>query len=404
MFGIEAYANENMVYLFFCVFILVGMYLWSHHWKKGKMNAFAHIESMKKIADSVSVPKRVFKRMLMCAIYLLLVFALMRPQGNPDQELEDDAPKDENKTVSASLSLEDIKKDGEGGEGKKVKVRESARDIIFLLDVSASMGAEDLYPNRLQKAREIISDIISALDGEHVGLVVFTSVPSVKCILTLDYTYFKRVLEDVEINDNDFAGTKFTPALEEIFDRQFDFSENKFKELIIITDGGDTDLEGLEGADKTAFENNIYSMVEEAHEENDIRVHAIGLGTPGGAIIHGVKDQHGNPVRSGLNEEFLKTIGEKARGVYVSVKDSFVDIKSIYRNNIATGGPEDLQKEKEIEVDKDKLKELVQKQKEREDQKVVYEEFYIYPLALAIALLLIEFFITDRKKRRETMP
>ncbi|MCP4694429.1 MAG: VWA domain-containing protein [Desulfobacterales bacterium] len=400
MFGVEAYAAENMVYLFFCVFILVGLYLWSHHWKARKMDAFAHMASMKKIADSVSAPKRALKRALMCAVYLLLVFALMRPQGNPDQELENGAPKEDAKTVSASLSLEEIEKGDDGEKGKKVTVRESARDIILLLDVSASMGAEDLYPNRLRKAKEIIRDIVSALDGEHVGLVVFTSTPSVKCILTLDYTYFKGVLELVTINDNDFAGTRFTPALEEIFDRQFDFSENKHKELIIITDGGDTDLEGLEGEDKTAFENNIHALVRQAHEENDIRVHVIGLGTPGGAIIHGVKDRHGNPVRSGLNEPFLKAISQNGEGVYVSVKDANVDMKTIYRENIAVGGADDLEKEKEITVDPDKLKELVRKQKEREEQKVVYEEFYIYPLALGLLLLLVEFFLTDRKKRQ----
>ncbi len=400
MVGVEAYAAEHMVYLFFCVFILVGLHLWSHHWKTRKMNAFAHVESMRKIADSVSKPGRVLKCALIWAVYLLLVFALMRPQGNPDQELENGEPGEDAKTVTSSLSLEEIQKGGEDEKGAKVKVRESARDIIVLLDVSASMGAEDLYPNRLQKAKEIIRDIISALDGEHVGLVVFTSTPSVKCVLTLDYTYFKRVLEDVVINDNDFAGTRFTPALEEIFDRQFDFSENKHKELIIVTDGGDTDLEGLEGEDKAAFETGILSLAREAREENDIRVHVIGLGTPGGAIVHGVKDRHGGAVRSGLNEPFLKAVSQNGEGVYVSVKDSHVDMKTIYRENIAVGGSEEMEKEKEITVDQEKLKELVQKQKEREEQKVVYEEFYIHPLALAILLLLVEFFISDRKKHR----
>ena len=397
MFGIESYANENLVYLFFPVFILVGLYLWAHHWKVRKMAAFAHIDSMRKIADSASPFKKIVKRVMMCAVYLLLVFSLMRPQGNPDQELEDKTPKDENKKISASLSLEDMEKN-EGDEGKKVKVREAARDIIFLLDVSASMGAEDLFPNRLQKAKEMIRDVISALDGEHVGLVVFTSIPSVKCVLTLDYTYFKQILDNVTINDNDFAGTKFTPALEEIFERQFDFSDNKFKDLIIITDGGDTDMEGLKGPDRKSFEDQIYMMAETAHKENGIRVHAIGLGTKAGSIVHGVKDRQGNPVRSSLNEDFLKSISRKAEGVYVSVEDSYVDMKEIFRKNIAVGGSEDFFKEKEIELDQDMLKELVQKQKEEEEQKVVYEEFYVYPLALAIFLLLMEFFISERRK------
>jgi Ca-activated chloride channel homolog len=398
MFGIEAYANENAVYLFFCIFIIIGIYLWSYHWKASKMEAFAHIDSMKKIADSVSLPKKLTKRTLVCIAYLLLVFSLMRPQGNPDQELNNETHEEKKKTISSALSLEDIK--NKKGKGTKIKVRESARDIIFLLDVSASMGAEDLYPNRLQKAKDMILDIVSALDGEHIGLVIFTSVPSVKCILTLDYSYFKKVLEGVEINDNDFAGTKFTPSLEEITGRQFDFSENKYKDLIIITDGGDTDLEALDDTDKAAFEKEIYDHAKMAFDEKGIKIHSIGLGTKAGSIVHGVKDSQGNPVRSSLNEEFLKNISRNAKGIYVSVEDSYVDMKEIYKNNIAVEGPTDKEIEKEIDIDPDKLKELVQKQKEKEEKKVVYEEFYIYPLILAVFLLFAEFFISEKKRIR----
>ncbi len=396
MFGIEAYANEQLVYLFFTVFIFVGLYLWAYHWKLRKMVAFAHIESMKKIADSVSVPKACIKRALICIAYLLLIFSLMRPQGNPDQKLKGDAKDKKDKEISTSLSIEDMKKNK--GKGLKVKVRESARDILFLLDVSASMGAEDLYPNRMEKAKDMIRDIISGLDGEHVGMVVFTSIPSVKCVLTLDYNYFKQVLDNVRINDNDYAGTKFSPALKEIIDRQFDFSENKYKDLIIITDGGDTDLEGLKGEDKKAFANSIYDIAEQGFDEKRIRIHTVGLGTRAGSIVLGVKDSNGNPVRSSLNEEFLKNISQKAKGIYVSVEDSHVDMKEIFRKNIAIQGPYDLEKEREIELDEDKLKELVQKQKEKEEKKVVYEEFYIYPLILAVILLVVEFFISEKKR------
>jgi Ca-activated chloride channel family protein len=205
----------------------------------------------------------------------------------------------------------------------------------------------------------------------------------------------------VRINDNDYAGTKFSPALKEIIDRQFDFSENKYKDLIIITDGGDTDLEGLKGEDKKAFANSIYDIAEQGFDEKRIRIHTVGLGTRAGSIVLGVKDSNGNPVRSSLNEEFLKNISQKAKGIYVSVEDSHVDMKEIFRKNIAIQGPYDLEKEREIELDEDKLKELVQKQKEKEEKKVVYEEFYIYPLILAVILLVVEFFISEKKRGRK---
>lgn len=395
--GITAYANENLVYLFFLVFFLIGLFVWSYHDKKIKMAAFAHIASMKKIADSVSMPGRIAKRVCLGLVYLLLVFSLIRPQGEPDKVLKEAEKGDDgaNKTVSSSLSLEDIQKKE---KGETVKVRENARDIIFLLDVSASMSAPDLYPDRLEKAKYLIRDIIACLDGEHVGLVVFTSVPSVKCVLTLDYTYFKQVLEAVAINDNDYAGTKFMPALKEIVDRQFDFSENKYKDLIVITDGGDTTLETLEGTEKASFEKSFFDLAKTAYEEKGIKIHTIGMGTKGGAIIPGVKDEKGNPVKSNLNEALLKGISNNAKGVYVAVEDSMVNMAEIFKTHMAPDEKMDI--EKEMEVDPDKLKELVQKQKEEEEQKVVYEEYYIYPLFLAILILIAEFFIPERKRIR----
>jgi len=397
VFGIETYANLQLFYLLFGVFILAGIFLWSYHWKQARSASFAHIKSMAKIADTISKPKRITKRVLLCLAYLLLIFAIMRPQGHPDQKLNEPETGQQDKKISASLSMEDIK--GNGGKGTKVKVRESARDIIFLLDVSASMGAEDLYPNRLSKAKEMINDIVSALDGEHVGLVVFTSVPSVKCVLTLDYTYFRQVLNEVKINDNDFAGTKFGPALSEVIHKQFDYSDNEYKELIIITDGGDTDIEGLTGADRTAAENAIYSLCEEAYKDKGIRIHTIGIGTKAGSVLLGVKDAQGKAVKSRLNEEFLREISKRAKGINIAAADSFVDMKEIYLDKIVAGTRKEISKE--VEVNKDRLKELVEKQKEEGEQKIVYQELYVWPLLIALLLLITEFFITDRKKIRQ---
>ena len=396
MFGIEAYGNPNLVYLFFPVLLLIGLFIWSYHWKKSKMDAFAHSVSMGKIADSVSMPLRIVKRVLICLGYIFLVYALMRPQGSLDQKIDDGgADQSEKKQTTSDISLEDMQqKDG----GEKVKIRENARDIIFLLDVSASMAAPDLYPNRLEKAKYMIRDIVSCLDGEHIALVVFTSVPSVKCILTLDYTYFKQILDKVTINDNDYAGTQFTPALKEIIDRQFDFSENKFKDLIIITDGGDTTLEQLGGSEKDAFEASLFTLSENAYKDKGISIHTIGMGTRAGAIVQGIKDENGQPVKSSLNEDFLKGIAHHAKGVYVAVEDSNVNMADIYKKHIAPEGRIDL--EKEMTLDADKLKELVQKQKEEEERKVVYKEYYAYALALAILLIALEFFIPERKRAR----
>ena len=398
---IQNHANAHLYFLFFGALLLIGLYYWSALRKAARIAAFAHVDSMNKIADRLSKPKQLIKRILMVCAYLLLIYSIMRPQGAAQPQ--GDSKEQENAAIESKLSLEDMQKDAE--DGNKVKVRDSARDVIFLLDVSGSMGVEDLYPNRLQKAKDMISDMLTVMKSEHVALVIFTSVPSVKCVLTLDHTYFKDVLSSVVINDNDFKGTRFTPALTEIIERQFDFSDNKYKELIVITDGGDTQAEGLSGESKKQFEQSIYDLAKKGFDEKKIRIHTVGLGTRGGAIIKDesgaiLKDENGQPVRSSLNEAFLQNISKNSQGVYVPAADSNINMEEIYQNKIAVER-QDMIKEKEIEVNKDSLKELVQKQKSKEEQKILYQEFYFYPLFFVILLLIIEFSLNTRKTVRK---
>nr|MBF0223042.1 hypothetical protein [Desulfobulbaceae bacterium] len=124
----------------------------------------------------------------------------------------------------------------------------------------------------------------------------------------------------------------------------------------------------------------------------------IGLGNKAGAIVRGVKDEQGQTVKSSLNEEFLSKISENAKGVTVSAADSFVDMKKIYLEKIAAGSQEEIGRE--VEIDQDRLNELVEKQKEEGEQKIVYQEFYVWPLLLALLLLVAEVFISDKKKIR----
>lgn len=391
--GIEKYGNEIAIYLMFGSIVVAMILYYSFQWKRKKMLEFAHMDSAKKIFEAISLKKRIFKACLITMSFIFLIVALMRPQGLPDQEKKD--AKKKNKTEVVKKIDED--KSGKGND-RKVRMRESARDIIFLLDVSASMGAEDLTPNRLEKAKDFIIDIVEVLKGEHVGLVVFTSVPSVKCVLTLDYTYFKQVLRSVEINDNDYAGTKFTPALNEIINKQFDFSDNKYKELILITDGGDTELESLKGENKTAFAKQIYDLCEKGYGENQIRIHTLGIGTKSGSILQGIKNYNGKRVRSSLNAAFLQKISQVAKGVYIPVADGDLDLKSVYTNEIAKNSELEEERVKEVLIKQKKLNNYVQKQKETEERKIIYRELYYIPLLISLLLLTLEFYISDKKR------
>jgi len=147
------------------------------------------------------------------------------------------------------------------------------------------------------------------------------------------------------------------------------------------------------------MENSIYDLSGEGYDTKGIRIHTIGLGSRDGSVIQGVKDKNGQVVKSSLNEDFLKNISARAKGINISVADGLVDIKDIYLSKITTEANNE--KLKEIEMDKNRLKELVEKQKEKGEQKIVYKELYTYPLLLALILLLAEFFISEKKSTRK---
>ncbi len=393
MFGFSEFNNPNNAYLIFLIFAIAILYYWSWVWKKKKVKEFAHIESIKKIADQTSNAKRLAKMILVGLAFICLVFSLMRPLGKLD-ELGNDDKADENKKEKAG----DLEIAGDEDQKQlKVKVKDSARDIIFMLDVSASMSAEDLYPNRLEKAKDYILDLVDKLKGEHIGLVVFTSAPSVKCVLTLDYTYFRQVLQSVVINDNDYGGTQFKPSLEEVLLKQFDFSENKQKDLIIITDGGDTQLEGLTGDAKKSLENEIYDLVKNANEKNDIRIHAIGIGTMGGSVIQGVKDEHGNFVRSGLQEEFLMGLSQSANGIYISAEDGDLSLGSFYEQYVKKTNSKG-NEEQDVDMNRDSLNKMIQNKIEEDTVKIEYKELFYWPLLLGLLLIIVDFFISEKRR------
>lgn len=393
MFGFSEFNNPNNAYFIFLIFAIGILFYWSWVWKKKKIKEFAHIESIKKIADQTSNVKRLIKIVLILLAFVCLVFSLMRPLGKLD-ELGADDKQEENKKEK----LGDLEVAGdEDQKNLKVKVKDTARDIIFMLDVSASMSAEDLYPNRLEKAKDYILDLVDKLKGEHIGLVVFTSAPSVKCVLTLDYTYFRQALRSVVINDNDYGGTQFKPSLDEVLNKQFDFSENKKKDLIIITDGGDTQIEGLTGEAKKTLENEIYELVRKANSENNIRIHTIGIGTKGGSVIQGVKDENGNFVRSGLQEGFLVGLSKSANGIYISAEDGDLGLGSFYEQYIKKVGAND-GADQEMDMNRDQLNKMIQNKIEEDVMKVEYRELYFWPLLLGLILIVVDFFINEKKR------
>ena len=120
------------------------------------------------------------------------------------------------------------------------EVTQRGRDVVFLLDVSRSMLAEDLPPNRLERAKLAILDAVDRLDGDRVALAVFAGATVVKCPLTLDYGFFRMALGDVTTASVSRGGTLIGDGLRTVLRDVFDGKRSNFRDIVLITDGRTT--------------------------------------------------------------------------------------------------------------------------------------------------------------------
>jgi len=120
----------------------------------------------------------------------------------------------------------------------KVLLREG-RDVVFILDVSNSMLADDVYPNRLRRAKMAIADCVDSFDSNRIGLVVFAGSASIKCPLTMDTDFFHYMLDKVGPNSVSQGGTRLADAFLKTCDKLFSDSKKGYKDIVLITDGGD---------------------------------------------------------------------------------------------------------------------------------------------------------------------
>jgi len=259
-----------------------------------------------------------------------------------------------------------------GWNPKAKTVERRGRDVVFLLDVSKSMLAEDLAPNRLDRAKLAIQDCVERLEGDRVGLVVFAGTSAVKCPLTLDYGFFRLMLEDVNTASIARGGTLIGDALRNVLDTVFDDQIKEYKDVVLITDGEDHDSFPVEAAD--------------AAGERGVRLIAIGLGDENeGRRIpvtgkNGRKTflkHEGQEVWSRLDADTLrKMVNSTDGGRYLNVATGTFDLGEIYLQLVASA----------------EKKELESKTIDR------YEERFQIFLALALVCLSLEFVISDRSK------
>ncbi len=330
----------DMLYLLWALPLLFLIYIYAGHARRKAMDRFAASGMQERLLASVSPVRRRWKQFAVIVALAFLIIALARPSWNPVAR----------------------------------EVTRRGRDVVFVLDVSRSMLADDLQPNRLERAKIAIGDCIDVLEGDRVALVVFAGTAIVRCPLTVDYGFFRMMLSDVECRSVGKGGTKIGDALRLVMNDVFDGQEKQFKDVVLITDGEDQDSFAKEAA--------------EALGKASIRLIAIGLGdeTKGTPIMvtneDGTKDfikHNGEIVRSRLDGATLREMVSKTPGGrYLPVVTGNFDLGAIYRSLIASAE-----------------KRLI----ESETIERYEEKFQIF-LFVTVLILAIEPFVSIRRKRQ----
>ncbi len=244
-------------------------------------------------------------------------------------------------------------------------VAQEGRDVLIALDISRSMLATDVKPNRLEKAKQKIKQLLSQLDCERVGLILFSGSAFVQCPLTNDYSAFYMFLDHVDAETISSGSTDLGAAIKQALALYHDVAK-KTKLLVIFTDGED-------------FSSNLKQYKAQALEEY-LHIFTIGVGTKEGAPIplyddagkkmgH-QKDAAGNVVITRLNEQVLHALAKDAGGMYIPLSNDEHDVTSL-KNRI------------------------VRYEKEKFDDKEItqYEDKYHYVLALSFILFALEWLL-----------
>jgi Ca-activated chloride channel family protein len=209
-------------------------------------------------------------------------------------------------------------------------VEKRGRDVVFMVDVSMSMLADDLIPNRLERAKLAIKDAVMSLDGDRVALVAFAGTAVVKTPLTNDYSFFISAVDRLSVNSVSRGGSLIGDAIRYVNNTVLDDSAKAFKDLILITDGEDQESFPVEAAAEA--------------DKKGIRIIAIGLGDE--------NKGHRIPVSSENNKEFVtfdgkevwskldavtlrKIAGATKGGQYLNVSTGTFDLAEIYGSLIS---------------------------------------------------------------------
>ena len=330
------FEHTEYFYLLLFLVVLAGIFWLYNSWKRKAVKRFGDEKLVDTLMPLRSRSKPYIKFVFVLFAFVLMVFGIVNPQ--------------------VGSKLEKVKREG--------------IDLMLVLDVSNSMLAEDIKPNRLERSKMAISSLIDKLEGDRVGIIIFAGNAYKQLPLTTDYGAAKLFLDAVDTKIVPSQGTAIGEAIS-MAAESFDESEHN-KAIVVITDGENHEDDAV-GAATEAY-------------QNSIKVFTIGMGLPEGAPIplynqYGnqvgfKKDRKGQTVITKLDEDMLRQIAAAGNGSYARANNASSGLRKIF---------EDINEieKKEIET----------------KQFTDYEDRFQYFLAAAVLFLLMELLLSDKRSK-----
>jgi len=317
--------------------LLIIWFVGVRTWKKRALARLGERGVIDRIMPDVSFRRPTLKFILYIIAYGFIIIGLADPQ--------------------IGTQTEDIKRDG--------------ADIMILLDVSNSMLSQDLAPNRLENAKRALDQLISTLHNDRIGIIVFAGEPYVQLPMTTDYSAAKLFLNEISTGMVPTQGTAIGAAID-MGMQSLDFKNNTAKAMILMTDGENHEDDAVKAAENAA--------------DKKVVIHVIGFGSPQGSPIpvylNGKQagfhvDSAGHTVISKLNEDMCKEIAAAGGGVFVRA------------SNAGSG----------LNIVMDQVNKMQQKGYDSKQFKDFEDRFQFF-FVIALLLLVVEFFISNRKSLR----
>lgn len=326
------FADPHFLWLLTAVPLFAALFGLAARNRRRRLARFGCVRTLGELMPEVSAGRILLKFILFCTAFALLALAAARPQF-----------------------------------GSKLREEKSQGvEMMFVVDISNSMLAEDFEPNRLERTKYAIGKLFDGLQQERVGLVVFAGEPKVQLPITSDYRMAQAFAKRISTSLVGEQGTAVGKALQQAM-LAFSSQSEKSRVIVLITDGENHEDDALEAARMA--------------KEQGIRIYTIGIGTPEGAPIRiggdFVKDEKGEMVVSKLDERMLEQIAAITDGAYVRATKQSIGLDEIVRSI------NDMEKS---ELSTVRFEE--------------YNEQYQYLVAAALLLLLLETAILGRRNPR----